>query len=164
MNYLLFSVFLFCILGLNLFSSGHYVLLSKEVMGPKCRQGFIGNSPGRDGETSLCTKSASHLQARPFPCGQSLFQLVSQSPATTGPGKGQGWGGGGGWTVLLPCSGESGRLNLGQHVTSNCGPAVMRNLPRAKEAVRPSGAWLQGTCTLSLGFLGTGPEELGERT
>lgn len=66
--------------------------------------------------------------------------------------------------VQLPCSGESGKVNLGQHVVSNCEPEVMRNLPQAKKPVRPSGAWLQGTCTLSLGFLGTSPEELGERT
>lgn len=90
-----FLLFVFCILGSNLFFPGHYVLLSKEVISPKYRQGFIGNSPGRDGETSLCTESLSPLQARPFPCGQSLFQLASQSPVTTGPGEGQhlgrGW-------------------------------------------------------------------------
>lgn len=68
----------------------------------------------------------------------------------------------GGVAVWLPCTGESGRVNLGQLVTSNCGPAVRRNLPRAVEAVRPSGAWRRDTCTLSLGPLGTGPEELGE--
>lgn len=67
-----------------------------------------------------------------------------------------------GVAVQLPRTGESGKVNLGQLVTSNCGPAVMRNLPRAKEAVRPSGAWRQDTCTLSLGLLGSGPEELGE--
>lgn len=133
-------------MGSNLFSPGHYVLLSKEVMGPKCRQRFIGNSPGRFRETGLCAKSVSHLQARPFPCGQSLFQLASQSPATTGPGEGQGWLG----DVQLPCSGESERVNLGQLVTSNCCPAVMRNLPWAKEPVRPRGAgcWAPVLCHL----------------
>jgi hypothetical protein len=89
-------VFLLLYFGIKfVFFLGHYALLSKEVIGLKYRQGFIGNSLGRDGETSLCAESLSHLQARPFPCGQSFFQLASQSPVTTGPGKGQhlgrGW-------------------------------------------------------------------------
>lgn len=52
MSYLLFLFFLLYILGSNLFSPGHYVLFSKEVMGPKCRQRFIANSPGRDNPLS----------------------------------------------------------------------------------------------------------------
>lgn len=88
-------LFFFCILGSNLFFPGHYVLLSKEVISPKYRQGFIGNSPGRDGETSLCTESLSPLQARPFPVDSLYSSWPPRAQSPLDQARASAWGGGG---------------------------------------------------------------------
>lgn len=78
MNYLLFPVFLFCILGLNIISSGHYVLLSKVVKwlwtqhaGKGLEKVVLGGD-----ETGLCAELVSSPSQTP--CGQSIPAGLSE--------------------------------------------------------------------------------------